>query len=43
MTGTLRTAVPETGTPLDDTLDGVEKVTEDLDDTVTGVTGGLLR
>ncbi|ROR89484.1 DUF5667 domain-containing protein [Nocardioides aurantiacus] len=38
VTGTLRTTVPEVGPA----LDGVEKVTEDLDDTVTGVTGGLL-
>ncbi|WP_156384141.1 DUF5667 domain-containing protein [Marmoricola sp. Leaf446] len=38
VTGTIRTTVPATGP----TLDGVEQVAEDLDDTVTGVTGELL-
>ena len=37
--GTVRSTLPRTGTPLDDVTDSL---VEDLDDTVSGVTGGLL-
>ncbi len=39
VTGTVRSTLPRTGTPLDEVTDDL---VEDLDDTVSGVTGGLL-